>query len=348
MRIPQYSELCSLAKPDNYNPEEKKLISNQLPKKRAVRSDKFKIPFELAEHQIGMKLEHYFGILEECLGGNFELESSTEAKTGADYEYKGLQARYYLQAKSPIALRSTQIVPIAKGKENEGLNAIRAFRKDNNLAESPHSFCFGLRKPAKHAKVPDELQHNLLYAMNSPDSNSHAMYVAPTVHSKEEYLALLRDRSHFNKLYDGPFWGFGEKRVSLANFASDVMMNMPFLQAHICITPHDKVTTHEHHYSYSAHANDVAFHSPIVLESASWSLADFLASQARQIAGFETQSTESVLNEMREALPESVLRALGDSSQQDQPPLSTIRKIGKMLWEQYGIVQYLVMKRRAE
>lgn len=328
------------------NAKEKKLKPNTSVKKRAVRSDKFKIPFELNEQQIGMKLEHYFGILEICLERKFELESSIEAKTGADYEYQGLQARYYLQAKAPIALKSTEIVPIAKGKENEGLNAIRAFRKDNDLAEFPHSFCFGLRKPAKHAKVPDELQHNLLYAMNAPGNNSHAMYVAPTVHSKEEYMALLRDRSHFSSLYDGPFWRFRDERIVLEKLASHVMMNMPFLQAHICITPHDKVTTHEHHYSYSAHANDVAFHSPIVLESASRSLADFLASQARQIAGFETQSTESVLNEMKEALPESVVRALGDSSQQDQQPLGAIREIGKMLWEQYGIVQYLVMKRR--
>lgn len=324
------------------------MTANATAKKRAVRSDKFKISFELDEQQIGMKLEHYLGLLEACLNRSFELESSIEAKTGADYEYQGIQARYYLQAKAPIALKSTVTVPIAKGKENEGLNAIRAFRKDNNLAEFPYSFCFGLRRPAKHAKVPDELQHNLLYAMNAPGKNSHAMYVAPTVHSKEEYMALLRDRSHWHELYDAPFWRFRNERIALAQLTSHVMMNMPFLQAHICITPHDKVTTHEHHYSYSAHANDVAFHSPIVLESTSWSLADFLASQARQIAGFETQSTESVLNELKETLPESVVRALGDSSRQDQRPLSAIRQIGKILWEQYGIVQYLVMKRRDE
>lgn len=294
-----------------------------------------------------MKLEHYFGLLESGLDTNFEIESSIEAKTGADYEYQGIQARYYLQAKAPIALMSTVTVPIAGGKVNEGLNAIRAFRRDNNLADIPYSLCFGLRRPARHAVVPDELQHNLLYAMNNPGKNSHAMYVAPTVYSKEEYMCLLRDRSHWQMLDDGPFWKFRHAWTRLAiptQIASEILMNMPFLQAHICITPHEKVTTHEHHYSYSANANDVAFHSPIVLESTSRNLSDFLASQARQIGRFETQSTESVLDELKGNLPESALRALRDSFQQDLRPLGVIRQIGKLLWEQYGIVQYLVTK----
>lgn len=325
------------------------MIVNSKAAKRAARKDRFKYAFELDEHQIGMKLEHYFGLLESGLDETFELESSIEAKTGADYEYQGIQARYYLQAKAPIALMSPNTVPIARGKESEGLNAIRAFRRDNSLADDPYSLCFGLRKPAKHAKVPDELQHNLLYAMNDPAKNSHAMYVAPTTYSKQEYLRLLRDRTHWSQLHDGPFWRFRHTRARLAiptQLAADILINMPFLQAHICITPHDKVTTHEHHYSYSVHANDVAFHSPTVLEGVSWNLSDFLASQARQLGRSETQSTESVLDALKRALPESVVRDLGASSQ--QPPLWTIRQIGRVLLHQYGIIQYLVTKRQGD
>lgn len=315
--------------------------------KRTARKDKFKFPFELVENQIGVKLGQYFGFLEMGLGADLELESSIEANTGADYEYQGIQARYYLQAKAPIALLSPTTVPIASGKETEGLNAIRAFRRDNSLADEPYSLCFGLRKPAKHAKVPDELQHNLLYAMNDPANNSHAMYVAPTTFSKQEYLRLLRDRTHWSHLHDGPFWRFHTTVGKLAiptQLAADVLINIPFLQAHICITPHDKVTTHDHHYSYSVHANDVAFHSPTVLENVSWNLSDFLASQARQLGRFETRSTESVLDRLKQVLPESLVRDLSPSSQQH--PLSTIRNIGKVLWQQYGIVQYLVTKRK--
>lgn len=317
--------------------------------KRAARKDKFKYAFELDEQQIGMKLEHYFGLLESGLDETFELESSIEANTGADYEYQGIQARYYLQAKAPIALLSPITVPIASGKEGDGLNAIRAFRRDNSLADDPYSLCFGLRKPAKHAKVPDELQHNLLYAMNAPDKNSHAMYVAPTTYSKQEYLRLLRDRTHWSQLHDGPFWRFRNNRARLeipTQLASDILINIPFLQAHICITPHDKVTTHDHHYSYSIHANDVAFHSPTLLEGISWNLSDFLASQARQIDRLETQSTKSVLDELMGVLPDSVLRELGVTSQ--QPPLFTIRQIGRVLRNQYGIIQYLVTKRQGD
>ena len=316
-------------------------------RKRAARNDKFKFPFELDEYQIGMKLEHCFGLLEAGLGMNFELESSVEGKTGADYEYQGIQARYYLQAKAPIALKSTAVVPISAGKENEGLNAVRAFRRDNGLSEDPYSFCFGLRKPAKHANVPEELQHNLLYAMNDPSKGSHAMYVAPTTHSKEEYLRLLRDRWHLEILRETRYWGYAHPRDRFAihpRFAAEILMNSPFLQAHICITPHAKVTTHEHHYSYSVHANDVAFHSPTVLERGSQNLSDFLASQVRQIGRVETQTPEVVVDSLKRALPESVARTLGTAPQEG--PLGTIRQIGRLLWEQYGITQYLVMKRK--
>lgn len=317
--------------------------------KRAVRKDKFKYAFELNEEQIGMKLDHYLGLLEIGLDEPFEIESSIEARTGADYEYQGVQARYYLQAKAPIALMSATAVLIVDGKESDGLNAIRKFRRDNGLSDDPYSLCFGLRKPAKHAKVPEELQHNLLYAMNDPGENSHAMYVAPTTYSKEEYLRLLRDRSHWSMLHDGPFWRFRSYRTRLAipgQVASDMLMNSPFLQAHICITPHDKVTTHDHHYSYSVHANDVAFHSPTVLDGVSSSLSDFLASQARQLGRSEPRSTESVLDGLKRSLPESFVRTLGSTSQEQ--PLGAIRQIGKLLLREYGIVQYLVTKRRRE
>lgn len=315
--------------------------------KRAARKDKFKYEFELDENQIGMKLEHYLGLLEAGLGGEFELESSIEAATGADYEYQGIQARYYLQAKAPIALISANAVPIASGKEGEGFNAIRSFRRDSGLADDPYSLCFGLRKPAKHAVVPDELQHNLLYAMNDPGNNSHSMYVAPTTYSKDEYLKLLRDSSHWKMLQDGPFWHFRHTRRRLVmptQLAADVMINMPFLQAHICITPHEKVTTHHHHYSYSIHANDVAFHSPTVLEGVSSNLSDFLASQVRQIERFETQSIESVFEALKRSLPESLGRELAPS--EGQSALAGIRRFGKILREQHGIIQYLVTKRQ--
>lgn len=78
--------------------------------------------------------------------------------------------------------------------------------------------------------------------------------------------------------------------------AADILINMLFLKAHICITPHEKVTTHDLHYSYSDHANDVALHSPTVLNGLSWNLSDFFACQARQLNRYETQSAESVLD----------------------------------------------------
>lgn len=315
--------------------------------KRTTRRDKFKFPFELSEEQIAIKLGFYFGLLEAGLGYEFELEPSDEAMTGADHEYQGIMARYYLQAKAPIGLLSAEKVAIDKGKEDEGFNFIRKFRKDNHLGESPYSLCFPLRRPAKHAKVPEQLQHNLLHAMHDEANRSYAMYVAPTTYEKSEYLRLLRDKSHWKFLEDGPFWRFRERMIH-SQLVADVFMTMPFLQAHICIVPHAKVDSHEHYYSYSTHGNDVAFHSPLVLDDSSVSLSDFLATQVRRnslSSPEKIQSINAVAEDLKRALPESILAQVGPEAQESR--IRWIKKVGMILRREYGIHQYLlVMKSR--
>lgn len=317
--------------------------------KRTTRRDKFKFPFELSEEQIAVKLGFYFGLLESGLGVEFELESSDEARTGADHEYEGIAARYYLQAKSPIGLLGTETVALKEETEQEkGLNAIRKFRKENNLREEPYSLCFPLRRPAKHAKVPDELQHNLLYAMHDDSQRSYAMYVAPTTHEKSEYMRLLRDKTHWDYLHDGPFWKFSSQRVMLdEKIVADVFMNMPFLQAHICIVPHTKVESHEHYYSYSVHGNDVAFHSPTILDGSSINLSDFLARQHRInsiISDEKIQPIDAVVDIIKSALPQSFFANMNSDSQESR--IRWIRKVGEILKKEYGIHQYLLMKKK--
>lgn len=316
--------------------------------KRALRRDKFKFPFELSEEQIAIKLGFYFGLLEEGLERSFELHPSDEAKTGADHEYEGILARYYLQAKAPVGLLGTQKVPIDKDREDAGLNTIRKFRADNDLCENPYSLCFPLRRPAKHAKVLEQLQHNLLYAMHDPSKRSYAMYVAPTTYEKEEYLRLLRDKSHREYLHDGPFWRSNKRRYLLnSTMLTEMFMNMPFLQAHICIVPHDMVQSHEHHYSYSVHANDVAFHSPAVLDDVSMNLSDFLARQSQfnsRAADEEPQSIEAVASDLKRSLPESVLS--GIAPVENESRISWIKRVGVALKKEYGIDQYLLVKRK--
>lgn len=322
--------------------------ANSKSTKRATRRDKFKFPFELSEEQIAVKLGFYFGLLEAGLGQEFELEPSNEAMTGADHEYEGIMARYYLQAKAPIGLLSTEKVAVDKGKEDEGLNVIRKFRKDNHLREDPYSLCFPLRRPAKHAKVPEQLQHNLLYAMHDEANRSYAMYVAPTTHEKSEYLRLLRDKSHWEFLDDGPFWRFSEKRLIFhSQLVTDTLMSMPFLQAHICIVPHGKVESHEHHYSYSVHANDVAFHSPVILDGSSMNLSDFLATQIRinsLTSTGEVHSIDAVADDLKRTLPESVFAEINSNNQ--EPRIGWIKKVGTILRNEYGIHQYLLVKKR--
>lgn len=62
------------------------MTENSKAANRIARKDKLKFAFELDEHQVGMKIHHYFGMPEYGIGETFELESSIEAKTGADYE----------------------------------------------------------------------------------------------------------------------------------------------------------------------------------------------------------------------------------------------------------------------
>jgi len=324
------------------------MSTNSKSAKRTLRRDKFKFPFDLNEDQIGIKLGHYFGLLEAGLETHFDLEPSIEANTGADHEYQGVVARYYIQAKAPIGLLSTDKVPIGKGKEDDGLNAIRKFRKDNGLCEEPYSLCFPLRRPAKNAIVPDELQHNLLFAMHDENNASYAMYVAPTTYKKDEYWQLLRDKAHWAFLYDGPFWRLSRQDLAIkAQVTAAMFMNMPFLQAHVCIVPHGKVETHEHHYSYSIHANDIAFHSPFVLEGSSINLSDFLATQVSRISrasASEVQPVSVVVEDLKRKLPESIWAQVDSASQDTQ--IRWIKRVGMVLRKEYGIHQYLLTKKR--
>lgn len=124
-------------------------------------------------------------------------------------------------------------------------------------------------------------------------------------------------------------------------------MNMPFLQAHICIVPHAKVDSHEHYYSYSSHANDVAFHSPLVLDDSSTNLSDFLATQMRRnslSSAEEIQSIDDVAEKLKWALPESILAQVEPRAQEFG--ILWIKKIGMVLRKEYGIHQLLLVRKR--
>lgn len=298
---------------------------------------RFIIRCDMSEQQIERDVPRYFGLISHACGENYRLTSSREGQTGGDAEFHHLGTVYFVQFKAPIGLESAKRVPIAKQKEREAYQAVRRFRETAGLRDDPHSLCFGLRKPSKPGK---ELQHNILMRYELAP-HMRAFYVAPTILMASEYEAKLDDRRML-RLMDFPFYRRREQWVFQRDVQASLIAEVPFLRAHVSIVPHAHVETHEHHYSYSRHGNDVAFHSPEVLEGGNARLSDFLADDFPRLASPDRLlPVRELASLLYERAPQDVQETLGPPRNGDNSMLPWLRKHGALLRERYDISQYL-------
>lgn len=293
--------------------------------------DKIVIESDLSEKQIELDISNYLGSFRYATGSRLRLLESLEAENGADALIGWRGRLLYFQFKKPKGLSPLkEKAPISPMPAR----SIRKYRFDNNLQQEPYSIYFQLRALAK--KKATILQHNLLYEYDQRP-NCRACYVVPTILKSREYEMELFHRS----LPLEPFL-FGLHRFS-ANDIASMVAHVPYLRAHAAIRPHSTVTTHEHHYSFSIHGGDVAFHSPEIVSREVTRFSDFLKKEIQDTySNFERCPTISGLaTEAFEASKTWLSDEVGRPNEQNS--LKWLQDHGKMLQDEFEIRQFVLL-----
>ncbi|RAV99646.1 hypothetical protein DQQ10_18795 [Pseudochryseolinea flava] len=176
--------------------------------------------------------------------------SVDEQITGADKLFDRF-VPIYLQFKVSEGLKP--ISPPELPKFNVPLQRVRKLRFDNGLTGDPILY-FKLREKAKTAT---EFQHNLLLQFHKPP-RQFAFYVAPLTLDINEYNELLKV-SLFERLIIADPFRVHPSDIYHRGF-KESLGTIPFLRAHVSIPPFEKVTSAEHHYSFSKNGADIAWH----------------------------------------------------------------------------------------
>jgi hypothetical protein len=299
---------------------------------------KYQIVSDFREPQIEKDVSNYLGWISDGIGLPFKLSSADENVTGADAVFD-CAIPLYIQFKVSLGLKSTDEVSPSKRKNRSSLEDIRIFRRDENLPDNP-TLCFELRQKARHAI---DFQHNILMDYAVP-GKSYAFYVAPLSLTKNEYEKSLFDSSE-GRFMRFPFIFHDNLKVrTLKGFK--YIGAVPFLRQHISITPHVKVDTHKHHYSYSNVGTDIVWHSkseilPIYVSRLSDTLQDILfdavGKKEQWISLLELDKQLIKLEEKYEWEK----RAPNLNS-----PLTSIHKHGNLLNENYNIKLILILSNR--
>lgn len=302
----------------------------------------YQLESNLTENQIEADVATYFGRLSPFFGQSLRLLNINEQATGADKLHKTRGIAYYFQFKAPIGLKSAASLklPITARKNESKLMGIRRFRHSERLEESPYSICFGL-----HDNKPptvNQLQHNVLFAHEKPPF-SRAMYVCPTELSEKSYVDEMQ-LPWWRRPFARPFHR-DEARQLIVGQACHALSTAPFLRAHATVIPHALVTSADHYYSFSKHATDYAFHSPMVVDNGDpRRLSDFLSKQVEGIFA-DDESTALLGDLVKQIYTGERENILG--IQLDLPELGNeitwLQSYGKEIKRKYGIRQIIAL-----
>ncbi|MBG9565628.1 hypothetical protein [Brevibacillus agri] len=159
---------------------------------------------------------------------------------------------FYMQFKRPAAYPDYSPSDIIKT------------RKKLKLEISPKALFFGLREKDKNHK---DYQHNILYKLRNRlrrFANSDAVYVCPLFLDRSAYRFHLHTAALRRLAFGLDPWTIG--RVFIEDRGRKVTFSdVPILAEHVCIPPHDLVTSAKHRYSFSEKGTDLCFHSPLSL-----------------------------------------------------------------------------------
>jgi hypothetical protein len=295
------------------------------------------IKSDISENQLEADVASFLGWCSKGLP--FKLIDVNEQLTGADKRLD-MVIPIYIQFKKSMGLRP--LPPAAgrakaKGKQrsNESkLQQVRRFRSDHNLPDDPSLF-FQLRRKAETAV---DLQHNVLLSHNRPGL-SYAIYVAPTYLTRREFNDDMTKGPRFVDPWEMRPWSLHSDLVEM--YWLSRYDRQPFLKNHVSITPHERVTDHNHYYAFSTAGDDVSWHSPEVLDGGYSRLSDFMSMRTRDLLlGEGTPGPEDVIQNILE-----VTSDLGVPIEQflfGDTPFERLHSYGRWLNKSWGIRQVLL------
>lgn len=302
----------------------------------------YELPVELSEKQIESDVSNYFGYLSSCAAsfGRFRLLDVDEQVTGADKSFVDGAMAYYLQFKKPCGLRPVTPAETSKKLPSNASTKqqMRRFRHVEKLDQEPYSICFHLHPLAKTATA---LQHNILLSYEKPP-HSRAIYVCPLELTSVKYMASMTP--HCEDMY--PFLFHEFQWIRHGAHVAHAARSLPYLRGHAAIVPHAIVSSADHYYSFSYHATDVAFHSPINLSPGPTRLSDYVGAEVEQILAADTKPT---VGQLVAGLRETAAAWIepGDGLDADDD-FGWLHKHGLLLRQKHGIRQMVLLRRRRQ
>jgi hypothetical protein len=302
----------------------------------------YRLECDYRESQIEKQVSRYLGVISTIMGERFHLIDADESRTGADAMLDWKAITFYFQFKRPTGLASVTTVSLPLSPPGKSkTQAIRRFRYHHGLTEHPHSLCFQLRKQAKTAT---ELQHNLLWKQHHTGPGIYATYVCSLQLKLQEYLDATSGGINLCPPSSLVCW----REVSIVDqstlleMLAYIMDDVPAFRAHIAFPPHASVRTHQHHYSFSPQATDIAFHSePQIIHREEHRLSGFLArSLIRAAQSYQTLPTLRRLASILEIRP-SLRSVVADESTPPDNAITRLRSYGQQLYREHGIRQYV-------
>jgi len=284
----------------------------------------------LSEKQVESDVSTFMGW--SSPGKPFRLKDVSEPLTGSDKLFDQ-GSMIYMQFKKSMGLQPIRKIPSSKSKSRSPLEGIREYRELLGLDDDPTLF-FRLHRKAETA---DDFQHNILMAYERPDW-SRAIYVAPLTTDKDKYEKLLFDST--TRYLEYPFHYELRKSIHHGKWKS-IIGATPYLRAHVCITPHEHVSSHNHYYAYSENGTDISWHSPSLIASGPSRLSDFYSAAINSII-FNNEATLPLdrLADATLAIGREVGLAV-DSEQQDS--FNKLRVHAQLLYEQYSVKSFVLL-----
>lgn len=266
----------------------------------------------------------------------FRLLDVDEQVTGADKKFD-IASLLYIQFKKSNGLKPISSATASKFRGRSRLDQIRMFRAKSGLESDPILF-FQLRAKAKTAS---DFQHNVLLTYERPPW-SRAIYVAPLLLDKTAYALALFDSTYRYSVY--PFYHRLRYVIHTHRWASH-FGSVPFLREHISIPPHERVSTHNHFYAYSASGVDISWHSPAILSNSPKRLSDFLISLFSEAVA----NSEAMIPVNRAAASTiEIAQGLGFTGESWNPDITVLDQLqahGRWLKNTFDIRQFVLLGR---
>ncbi|MDV6314817.1 hypothetical protein [Idiomarina sp. HP20-50] len=290
---------------------------------------KYEIKGNLSERQIESDVSRFFGWISKH--SPYRLLAIDEQLTGADKKFYDSGFAFLMQFKVSKGLEPVSKVTPSTRKNRSALESVREFRQKHGLEDDPTLY-FGLRAMSKNAS---DYQHNILMEYAN-QQYSQAFYVAPLHLDKDDYDNSLFDSA--NRLLTHPY-DYRSYKLFRGGWVSHVG-NVPFLNEHVSIVPHERVTTHKHYYSFSATGCDIGWHSPEVISEKPNRLSDVLRKE------IDICINENRLLNLRE-LAEKLVKGYDQSDwQKNDEPLERIQTWARKIHEQHRIKVFLLLVNR--